>query len=104
MAFGRAEGRDAPYGGGVTGRPPPSSYQPWWHRLPIGLIISALFFGGAYRTATTDNNLDGVVMITVAVLMVGIWITTELHDKFHQDVHHYYHRSEEPGEDAGNLR
>lgn len=58
-------------------------YKPWWQRLPIAILISVTFAIGAYRVAVTDNGLDGVVMLTVAVVLIGVWITVELFDKFY---------------------
>jgi hypothetical protein len=58
-----------------------------WHRLPISIIISVVFIVGAYRVSVTDNGLDGVALVVVGILLTGVWITIELHDKFYQE--HY---------------
>jgi len=60
-----------------------SEFAPWWSRLPIALLISVAFFIGAYRIAVADNGLDGIVLMVVAVILVGVWITIELHDRFY---------------------
>lgn len=58
-------------------------YRPWWHRLPLVVLLLILFAVGAYRVAVTDNGLDGIVMLTIATLLIGVWITVELHDRFY---------------------
>lgn len=59
----------------------------WTSKLPISMIIAVAFVVGAYRIQTADNGLDGFVLITIAILLVGIWIAAELHDKFFSEYH-----------------
>lgn len=86
-------------------KPPQSqepTYRPWWHRLPVSIIISVVFLLGAYRIAVTDNGLDGVAMIVVGILLTGVWITIELHDKFYGEHQSQYYICPDPsihGED-----
>jgi Na+/pantothenate symporter len=56
---------------------------PWWSRLPVGVIVLLLFGLGAYRAATAPDAIDGASMMTTALILVGVWIAVELHDKWH---------------------
>jgi hypothetical protein len=81
-----------------NGRRLEPEYRPWWGRLPIIALIALLFSLGAYRIAVADNDMDGFAMVTVAILLVGVWLTVELHDKFygeHRQQMQYIHNAVE---------
>lgn len=59
----------------------------WTSKLPISIVIAIAFILGAYRIQKDDNGFDGFVLITVAVILVGVWIAAELHDKFFTEYH-----------------
>lgn len=56
----------------------------WWARLPILLLAGVLFAGGAFRVSTTDGNVDGYALMAVALVLVGVWVTIDLHDRWHK--------------------
>jgi hypothetical protein len=53
-------------------------------KLPVPVLLIALFSGGAWRAATTDG-VDGMALMAVSILLSGIYVAVLLHDKWHRD-------------------
>lgn len=55
-----------------------------WGRLTVGITAAVAFSVGAFRVATTDGSLDGYALLAVSLVLVGISIALELHDRWHK--------------------
>jgi hypothetical protein len=53
-----------------------------WGRVTISLGAALIFAVGAYRVSTTDNGLDGFALLAVSLVLTGIAITLELHERW----------------------
>lgn len=58
-----------------------------WSRLPMGVVVALLFAAGAYRANQDPGDFDGVTLMAVSLILTGIWIAVELHDRWgdHKD-------------------
>ena len=56
-----------------------------WLRLPSGILLIGVFGVGAYRAQSSPDGFDGVMMMTAALIPLGVWIAVELHDCWHND-------------------
>lgn len=53
-------------------------------RLGIGLGAALAFGVGAFRVATTDGAPDGWGLMAVGLVLAGVSIALELHDRWHR--------------------
>ena len=53
-------------------------------RLPLLLAASVLILGGTLRLILA-GTVDGWAGVSIGALMLGVWLTVELHDKWHND-------------------
>ena len=56
-----------------------------WSRLTLGIGAAAAFAVGAFRVATTDGSVDGYALLAVSLILVGVSLTLELHERWHKD-------------------
>jgi len=57
-----------------------------WTRLGLGLGAAVAFGIGAWRIAAEDHpSLDGYALMTVALILVGVSLALEFHDRWHGD-------------------
>jgi hypothetical protein len=59
----------------------------WWARVPAAVALIAMFGAGAYRIEADDTAPDGYAMLAISILLAGVWLATELHDRWSDHDH-----------------